>query len=189
VPCETEIPGAAISAGVLKLAVSSTQYDRSLVTIQGVTASFKQGSLATLILGRTDRGRIERVDLIADIAAGSDLPEAWQLQYFGRTGIDANDDADRDGLTNLAEFKAGTDPTDAQSVFEILNVLEDSVGGIRVEWSSVAAKLYTLQRSDDLFSGFSNLQTGIPATPPRNSFRDAGATGSGPYFYRLRIQE
>ena len=111
------------------------------------------------------------------------------MQYFGRTGIDPNDDADRDGLNNLAEFKAGTNPTDAQSVFEIMDVQVTQPGQVLVEWSAVEGKFYTLQRSGDLFSGFSDLRTHIPATAPKNSFRDTTATGAGPFFYRLRVEE
>lgn len=38
------------------------------------------------------------------------LPDWWQLQHFGQTGVDPNADPDGDGLTNLQEFHAGTDP-------------------------------------------------------------------------------
>ena len=92
-------------------------------------------------------------------------------------------------MSNLAEYKAGTNPSDAQSLFEFVNVRPDAQGGALVEWSSVAGKLYTLQRSGDLLTGFSDLQSHIPATAPKNSYRDATATGSGPYFYRLRLEE
>jgi len=40
-----------------------------------------------------------------------------------------------------------------------------------------------------LLSGFSDLLIHIPATAPTNSYRDATATGPGPYFYRLRLEE
>jgi len=189
VPCETEIPGFPVSDGALKLAASSTRYDRSQVTVQGVAASFREPALATLVLSRTDRGRIERIDLTVNLGAGSGLPEAWQMQYFGRTGINPNDDADRDGLNNLAEFKAGTNPTDPQSLFEIIAVQVTQPGQVLIEWSVAEGKFYTLQRSGDLFTGFSDLRTRIPATAPQNSFRDTSATGTGPYFYRLRVEE
>ena len=39
------------------------------------------------------------------------LPDTWERQYFGATGQDPNADPDADGLTNIEESKAGTDPT------------------------------------------------------------------------------
>ena len=39
------------------------------------------------------------------------LPDTWEKQYFGVTGQDPNADPDKDGLTNIEESKAGTDPT------------------------------------------------------------------------------
>jgi hypothetical protein len=188
VPCETELPGAAASPGALKLAALPSRYDRSQVTIEGATARLVQLDRATLVLSRTDRGRIERIDLAVGVNTGGGLPDAWQIQYFGRTGIDPNDDPDGDGLSNLAEFKSGTNPKDAQSLFEIMEV-EVVPGGPTIAWSSVLNRFYTLQRSTDLFSGFTNLKTGIPATAPLNSHQDTTATGLGPFFYRVRLEE
>ena len=185
IPCETEI-GLPISAGALKLGAS---YNRSQVTIEGLAANFVAPTQANLVLTRTDRGRIERVDLTVSLSTGGVLPDAWQLQYFGHTGVDPNEDSDHDGMSNLAEYKAGTNPTDAQSLFEFVSVRPDPSGGVLIEWSSVPGKLYTVQRSGDPLGGFADLQIHIPATAPRNAFRDASATGSGPYFYRLRLEE
>jgi hypothetical protein len=42
---------------------------------------------------------------------GSGLPDWWQLQYFGHTGVDPYADPDGDGWNNLQEFQNGTDPT------------------------------------------------------------------------------
>lgn len=189
VPCETEIPGAPLSTGVLKLAASPTAYDRAQVTIEGAAASFSQPAQANLVLARTDRGRVERVDLTMTLDTGGGLPDAWQIQYFGHTGIDPNDDPDHDGLSNRGEFVAGTSPTDPQSQFEVLDVGADPLGGVRVAWSSVGGRFYTVQRSGDLLAGFTNVQTHVAATPPQNSVRDSSATGVGPYFYRVLVEE
>ncbi len=193
VPCETQIAGSTISAGALKLAGTSTRYDRSQVTIEGVGAAFVVPTQATLILSPTDRGRIERVDLAISLAAadsdGDGLPDDWERAHFGDLRYGPNDDPDHDGMSNLAEYKAGTNPIDAQSLFEFVSVGPDPQGGVLVEWSSVAGRLYTVQRSGDLLGGFSDLQIHIPATAPKNSYRDATATGAGPYFYRLRLEE
>ena len=69
IPCETEIPGVAVSAGALKLAASSTTYNRSQVTVEGVAANFAVPAQANLVLGRTDRGRIEPRDLVISAPA------------------------------------------------------------------------------------------------------------------------
>jgi hypothetical protein len=39
------------------------------------------------------------------------LPVAWELQYFGHTGVDPSADPDGDGFSNLQEYENGTDPT------------------------------------------------------------------------------
>jgi len=44
------------------------------------------------------------------------LPDAWEMTYFGTLAYGANDDPDGDGFSNLAEYLAGTNPNDAQSI-------------------------------------------------------------------------
>jgi len=187
VPCETEILGVPLSAGVLKLTTSSTVYNRAQVTIEGVAATFSQPSQTNLVLTATDRGRIERVDLLVN------LPGETFAQWLARYGFPPNTDPNLDplhkGMTLYEEFIAGTNPTDSQSRFAFVNVFPDPLGGVSVEWSSVQGKLYTLQRSNELLSGFADVQTHIAATPSQNSFRDASATGVGPYFYRLLVEQ
>lgn len=39
------------------------------------------------------------------------IPDAWEMQMFGNLNQSATADADGDGLSNLAEWQAGTDPT------------------------------------------------------------------------------
>src|ERR1035441_7128180 len=47
------------------------------------------------------------------------LPLAWELTYFGATGVDPNADPDHDGQSNLQEYLAGTNPTNTADVLEI----------------------------------------------------------------------
>jgi hypothetical protein len=68
-------------------------------------------------------------------------------------------------------------------------IAADAQGGLRLDWLSATDKAYTLERSTNLAAGFMNLQTGIAATPPTNSYRDSTATGRGPFFYRLRLEQ
>jgi len=54
---------------------------------------------------------------------GDGLPDAWERQYFGSTNAPYGgplDDWDLDGMSNEGEYAAGTDPTNALSVFRVL---------------------------------------------------------------------
>lgn len=41
---------------------------------------------------------------------GNGLPDAWEIHYFGSTGVDPSADPDLDGLTNGQEWELGNDP-------------------------------------------------------------------------------
>ena len=187
VPCETQIPGVQGSTGALTLAASPIIYNRGQVTVGGVPANFLLPALTNLTLTATDRGRIERIDLTVNLNSGGSLPVALQLQYFGTTGVDPNADPDHDGMSNLQEYRAGTDPTDPQSRFQIVKVTPNPAGSV-IQWSSAQGKFYTVQRSTDLLTGFSDIQTHIPATAPLNSAQDPGSASGGQYFYRIRVE-
>ncbi|HWQ93745.1 MAG TPA: hypothetical protein VN673_18930, partial [Clostridia bacterium] len=73
-------------------------------------------------------------------------------------------------------------------LFKMAGVFREPLGGLSVQWLSANGLIYTLERSTNLTGGFLNVQSNIAATAPTNSFRDAGATGNGPYFYRVKQQ-
>src|SRR5207249_3353675 len=43
---------------------------------------------------------------------GDGLPDDWEMAYFGDLTRDGTGDFDGDGQSDLAEFRAGTNPTD-----------------------------------------------------------------------------
>ena len=168
--------------GTLELTAASSAYSRS-ATVNGSNATL-QGS-ASFSFGRVDNGKVERINLPVNLP-----PETfaqWALRIFGNSGINPNADADGDGANNFAEYKAGTDPLSNQSAFKFIEVLPAQPGGIQVRWSSIAGRAYTLERSSNAQSNYTPVASTIWATGSATAFTDATATGTGPFFYRLRL--
>jgi hypothetical protein len=117
---------------------------------------------------------------------GNGLPDWWEQQFFGHlTGTNPNADPDHDGMSNLAEFLAGTDPTNPSSNLRL------TVNGSTVQWPSVAGKSYRLLRATNFLTGFNTIvATNIGATPPTNVISDpAPPPNAGELFYRLELEQ
>jgi hypothetical protein len=194
VPCETPEPGVSASTTTINLTTPATRYRRLTVTLDGQPLSLiNAASEFSQLL--TDRGRTERIDLqlgtpLVD-ADGDGLADAWEQRYFGTLGANPGDDPDRDGLSNLLEFRAGTDPTDAQSVFEVID-LSKVPNGVSIRWSSQAGRSYRLRRSPTLLAApadYQIVQAGLAATPPINQFIDTTVGTSALCFYLIEIEE
>jgi hypothetical protein len=121
---------------------------------------------------------------------GNGLPDWWEQIYFGRlTGTDPNADPDGDGASNLAEWLAGTNPTNATSCFRLAIPNTSPTNGFVVQWPSVAGKFYRVQRATNLLTGFNTLvQTNIAATPPTNTMVDTVILQGNAQFYRLELE-
>jgi subtilisin family serine protease len=117
------------------------------------------------------------------------LPDWWELMYFGHlTGTDPNADPDHDGMSNLAEWIAGTNPTNAASVLHA-SVASTNSGGAAVSWSSVAGKFYWVESSPNLEAGFTTIRTNVAATAPTNTVLDGAALPGRTYFYRVGVEQ
>ncbi|HTQ50417.1 MAG TPA: choice-of-anchor Q domain-containing protein [Candidatus Acidoferrales bacterium] len=119
---------------------------------------------------------------------GFTLPYLWAQQYGLST--DGSIDSDGDGMNNWQEWMTGTNPTNAASVLKILS-LSNSVSGITVMWQCVPGRTYVLQRSTNLVAqpAFSTISGYIYVFNQTNAvgYKDIGATGPGPYFYRVAV--
>jgi hypothetical protein len=86
---------------------------------------------------------------------GDGLPDEWEQAYglnpLVGTGADGADgDPDNDGLTNLQEYQAGTDPR-ALSVVIARTTL--AAGGLHLAFNGVAGKSYAVHYRDSLREG------------------------------------
>ena len=119
------------------------------------------------------------------------LPDWWEQSYFGQLlGAQASADADHDGASNLAEWVAGTNPTNAASCLRLAAPSVNGSNGIIIRWPSVAGKTYRLERATNLLTGFDAVvRSNIIATPPTNSEPDATTLSSKARYYRIRVEE
>ena len=128
---------------------------------------------------------------------GDGLPDTWMIANFGHAlGMEsdhsrAQDDYDGDGMSNLAEYLAGTDPKDPNSYLRITGFGVAGTNGVQVVWGSASNKLYSVQRASALLPGgssFTNLGEHILSTPPENTYLDSAATNAAPFFYRIKVE-
>jgi subtilisin family serine protease len=119
------------------------------------------------------------------------LPDWWELQYFGHlTGTAPNADPDHDGMNNLAEWIAGTNPTNSASVFRLTLVSATNANNIVVSWPSVAGRNYWLIRSTNLPTGFNSVvSSNIAATAPTNTLTDTTVLTGNSRYYRVGVQQ
>lgn len=116
------------------------------------------------------------------------IPDSWRIQYFGSVMniLSAPDaDADGDGMTNLEEYLAGTNPNDIASRFAV-NGSHDTAG-VTLKWPSVTGKTYRLESAPSL--------TGAPWTIVEDGIAGTGGTiqrtqsynAGQAQFYRVHI--
>lgn len=116
------------------------------------------------------------------------LPDDWELAHGlnPKDPTDAGLDPDQDGLTNLQEFQAGTDPHAADSTLRLTST-RVVPGGVRLEFGSVQGKTYRLEASTNLVAGsWSVASSPIPGTGGTVVLTQP--TAAVPYrFYRLKL--
>jgi hypothetical protein len=146
----------------------------SVVAVSGLADKVRTG-------GRLDLRRMVDADT-------NGLPDWWEANNFGhQTGTDPVADADHDGAGNLAEWLAGTDPTNAVSRLSVAAPRANATNGFAVSWPSVQGKYYRLERSTNLLLGFTQaVRTNIAASAPTNTEIDAAA--DAPRFYRVLLE-
>jgi hypothetical protein len=119
---------------------------------------------------------------------------AWLASY----GLPSNGsadyaDSDGDGMNNWQEYLAGTNPTNASSVFRITSGQVISGPHFVLQWSSVSNRLYDVMSATSLGTGSGMFvplpgATNLVGTPPVNTWTDSVSRPT-PAFYRLNVHQ
>lgn len=124
------------------------------------------------------------------------IPDPWRLNYFGSVTnplADPAGDPDGDGMSNLAEYKAGTHPMQADSVLRLVKIEAISSGPgegpmIALRWPTVPGRRYLVERSASLAGGWTALGDPISGDGRLVEFIDPSGPEQ-PQFYRVRLAE
>jgi hypothetical protein len=117
------------------------------------------------------------------------LVDEWEREYFGgQVKVDPERNTDGDSLPDVYEYIAGTDPTNGSSFFMVTHSLENmnETNGFVVEWVSVPDRLYSVQWSTNLLSGFETMQAGIEH--PQNSYTDTVHSVKESGYYKVDVK-
>lgn len=117
-------------------------------------------------------------------ADGDGLPDAWELQHFGTLSRDGTGDFDGDGMTDLQEWVAGTNPADPSDSLRLGYLTVTSP--VTLEFIAVAGKSYTVEYRDALDAGAWRKLGNQPSPSITGPVRVSDtAPTSGSRFYRL----
>ncbi|MCX6904531.1 MAG: lamin tail domain-containing protein [Verrucomicrobia bacterium] len=124
---------------------------------------------------------------------GDGIPDAWIENYFGHSEGQTADnsmwwqDADGDGMNNLQEYQAGTNPRDPNSTLKLTMQLTPT--NLSFSFEGVMAKSYAIKTSGALSGSWSNVVIfdPLPASGPVSFSTTAPSLGAPPQFYRVVI--
>ncbi len=118
---------------------------------------------------------------------GDGMPDVWERRHGLNPGVkDGGDDADHDGLSNLREFFAGTDPRDAASVLRLaFEFLPD--GRLRLRFTALPDRVYRLSRSTNLAAGAWETRREFSGLSGAQSLMERPPADAPACFYRLEV--
>jgi hypothetical protein len=118
---------------------------------------------------------------------GDHIPDVWEIAngFNTNSAADANLDTDGDGMTNLQEYIAGTNPRDASSYLKVDRISMSS--GATLSFAAVSNRSYTVQFRDSAGAGAWLRLTNLVSAPTNRTVTVIdGAGGPAPSrYYRL----
>lgn len=117
------------------------------------------------------------------------LPYSWLWQYGLATDGSADSaDTDGDGMSNYAEWRAQTSPTDASSFLAVQPPVVTQTN-VTITWPSASGISYYVQATPDLQAQpFQSIVSNIVGNLGTTSYTDTNAVQGASLFYRVGVQ-
>jgi len=148
------------------------------------------GSYHAVVSNISDVATNALAALIVD-SDGDGMPDTWELAHDldPAFGLDALLDLDGAGMTNLEEYKAGTNPRDprSNSRVELILAPQDSNNTAAITFQAIRGRSYAVQFKDRLDSSVWQTLTSLPPTTAdqRLAVQDRSGSEQPQRFYRL----
>jgi Bacterial TSP3 repeat len=148
----------------------------------GIEGDFTNGAAATALdFYRFDASGVTRLGTFS-------LDDSGNLTFALLSEISSTQDTDGDGVSDLDEISAGTDPNDSKDFLRV-NSFTVTSSGPEVVATTVANKAYHVEYSEDLvtWTPIAYHAAGPDATPLDFVDTDAARKSKAKGFYRLKV--
>jgi len=117
------------------------------------------------------------------------ISDDWEKAYFGAVTTNRTQftDTDGDGMTDYAEFIAGTNPTNAASRFYFTGEMLPGDNLVQMQWTVVTNRLYQVNVSTNL-SGWVPVTDWLQASNNPTMNYTVTNSGGGARFYRVQVR-
>jgi hypothetical protein len=113
------------------------------------------------------------------------MADAWESMHGLIVGVnDSSGDPDHDGMTNLAEYLAGTDPQDPNSKLW-LQITPPSPSSVAVQFTAISNLTYSVQYRTSLSTGSWLLLQNISLASTNRFIRLTNSSANPAGFYRV----
>ena len=120
------------------------------------------------------------------------ISDSWERYYFGTAASNRArpDDFDGDGMSDYAEFIAGTNPTNAASKLIFLDARLQSSNHLQLAWAAIPGRLYQVEASSSLAvpsQAWTPVSDWLQASGSPMYYTTTNAS-PGTQFYRVQVR-